>query len=141
MKIGQKLFLMIITVNLIGTISFAGIVLYLNHKRTTNLVYNEIKTTSAEHTLIIKTWLESHLDATITFGQVMERYEQIENNQRRFLFNLMIQSSVESNNEVLGACTIWEPNELDGLDAEYAGVIGSDDQGRFVPIGQKQAQV
>ncbi|MDR2150683.1 MAG: methyl-accepting chemotaxis protein [Spirochaetaceae bacterium] len=137
MKIGKKLFLMIITLNLIGILLSVGIILYLNQKRMTALVYREIKNSSSEHTHAIKAWLDNHLYATCAFGQVMERMDQIPPLERRSFFALMVKSGVESDSDVLGAAMVWEPNAIDGLDADYAGQVGADEQGRYVPYWSK----
>ena len=83
MKIRMKLFLMIALLNLIGSLIPLGIILNLNHKRTEELVNNEISNLSAEHALIIKTWLDSHLAAVSTLALVMERANQIPAAERR----------------------------------------------------------
>jgi methyl-accepting chemotaxis protein len=40
---------------------------------------------------------------------------------------------VEENPEIAAASNIWEPNALDGLDAEFANTPGTDHTGRFIP--------
>lgn len=51
----------------------------------------------------------------------------------RSRFNGMIQFVLESNPSMSALWTVWEPNALDGLDAEFAGTEGHDQTGRFVP--------
>jgi methyl-accepting chemotaxis protein len=140
MKIGKKLFLMTGVLTLIGTLVPLGSMLYLNQRRMTDLVTNEVSTLSSEHALSIKTWFDSHLYEVRALAYVMERYEQIAAAERRSLFGLMVKSMVESNEDVIGASMIWEPNALDGLDAEYADTPGADHQGRFTPYWSKTRQ-
>ena len=140
MKIGVKFFLTIAVLNLTGTLIPLGIILNLNHKRTEELVNNEISNLSAEQALIIKTWLDSHLAAVRALSQVMERTDQIPATDRRELFSLMVSATVESEAEVIGAAMIWEPNGLDDIDAEWADTPGADHTGRFTPYWSKTRQ-
>jgi methyl-accepting chemotaxis protein len=140
MKIGVKFFLMIAVLNLTGTLIPLGITLNLNYKRTKDLVNNEISYLSAEHALIIKAWFENHLHEIRALGLVMERYEQVAPVERRGLFSLMVKAMVESEPDVIGASMVWEPNALDGLDAEQTDTPGADHTGRFTPYWSKTRQ-
>ncbi|MDR1324858.1 MAG: methyl-accepting chemotaxis protein [Treponema sp.] len=140
MKIRVKFFLMIALLNLIGTLTPLGIILNLNHKRTTELVNNEISNLSEEYAAIIKAWLDSHLAAVSALAQVMDRADKIPPEDRREFFSLMVTSTVESEAEVIGAAMVWEPNALDGLDAELADTPGADHTGRFTPYWSKTRQ-
>jgi methyl-accepting chemotaxis protein len=53
--------------------------------------------------------------------------------ERCALVNLMSKTTVEANTEVVGACGVWEPNVLDGLDQEFIGALDTDASGRFIP--------
>ncbi|MDR2633445.1 MAG: methyl-accepting chemotaxis protein [Treponema sp.] len=140
MKIGVKFFLMIALLNLLGTLIPLGIILNLNHTHTSELVNNEIANLSAEQALRIKTWFDSHLYEVRALGHVMDRYDQIPAAERREVFSLMVTSMVASEPEVIGAAMIWEPNALDGLDAEYINTPGADHTGRFTPYWSKTRQ-
>jgi methyl-accepting chemotaxis protein len=136
-KIGKKLFLMIVILNLAGTVALVGTLLGLVRKQMRELIHNEISALTAENALRIKTWFDSHLDALRSIGQIMERYEQIAPAERRGWINLMIKTMVEANPEVVGASGVWEPNALDGLDREFVDAPDTDDAGRFVPYWSK----
>ncbi|MHB9295385.1 putative methyl-accepting chemotaxis protein [Pillotina sp. SPG140] len=133
MRIGRKLVIMIIVLNLSGTIMLAGIILSFANKQITNLINNEVTNLAHENALKIKAWLDTYMDTVRSIGHVMGQYEQIAVADRRPLFNLMIKTMVESNPDVIGAAGIWEPNALDGLDAELANTEGTDHTGRFIP--------
>jgi methyl-accepting chemotaxis protein len=133
MRIGKKLFLISIVLNLAGIAALLGAVLVLTRKQMGELINNEIGALTAENALRIEAWFDGHLDELRSVGQIMERYEQIASAERRNLINLMIKSMVESNPDVVGASGVWEPDALDGLDREFIGAPDSDDTGRFVP--------
>lgn len=52
----------------------------------------------------------------------------------RGLFNDILQRVLGANPQLLGVWTVWEPNALDGRDADFAGTYGHDGTGRFVPF-------
>jgi methyl-accepting chemotaxis protein len=137
MKLGKKLFLMILILNLVGTVALVGTILGLTRQQVSGLINNEIHALAAEKALRIQTWLDGHLGALRSIGQIMERYEQIAADERREWVNLMIKTMVEANPEVIGASGIWEPNALDELDREFIGAQDTDDTGRFLPYWSK----
>ncbi|MDR0688826.1 MAG: cache domain-containing protein, partial [Spirochaetaceae bacterium] len=133
MKIGRKLVVMIIVLNLAGTAALTGTILSLAQGQITSLIDNEITNLAKENALEIKAWLELYLDAARSMGQVMSKYEEIDRVDRRPFFSLMVRAMVEENPEVVAASSAWEPNALDGLDAEFANTAGTDHTGRFIP--------
>jgi methyl-accepting chemotaxis protein len=133
MKIGAKLLLMIIVLNLVGTSALTGTILSLAQKQIVDLTGSEITNLANENALAIKAWLEVYLDAVRAAGQFMSKYEEIDRNARRPLFSLMTRALVEENPEIAAASNIWEPNALDGLDAEFVNTPGTDHTGRFIP--------
>jgi methyl-accepting chemotaxis protein len=132
-KIGKKLIMMIIILNLVGTAALTGTILRLAQKQISGLIYSEITNLANENALAIKIWLEVYLDAARAVGQVMSKYEEIEPADRRPFFNLMVRAIVEDNPEIAAAFSVWEPNALDGLDAEFVNTSGTDQTGRFLP--------
>jgi methyl-accepting chemotaxis protein len=45
----------------------------------------------------------------------------------------LLKAILEKHPDILGTYTAWEPNALDGKDAQYAGTTGHDASGRYVP--------
>ncbi|MDR1059068.1 MAG: methyl-accepting chemotaxis protein [Treponema sp.] len=133
MKIGKKLLSMIIILNLIGTGTLAGVILNIARKQISGLTVNEITNLANENALAIEAWLEVYMDAVRTAGQIMSKYEGIDRADRRPLFNMMLRALLEENPEISAASCAWEPNALDGMDAEFANTEGTDKTGRFVP--------
>ncbi|MDR0586912.1 MAG: methyl-accepting chemotaxis protein [Treponema sp.] len=133
MKIGKKLIMVIVILNLAGTGALTGTILRLAQKQVKTLITSEITNLADESAKEIQLWLEIYMDMTRTISQVMSNYEEINRNDRRSLFNLILRSLVEENPEIIAASAVWEPNVLDGRDAELANIDGSDSAGRFVP--------
>ncbi|MDR2178583.1 MAG: methyl-accepting chemotaxis protein [Treponema sp.] len=133
MKIGKKLVIMIIILNLMGTAALTGTILKLAQNQIKSLISSEITNLAKGNARSIQLWLELFLDAVRTAGQIMSNYEEIDRAARRPYFNLMIRSLIEGNPEITAISTSWEPNALDGLDAAFSNTEGTDKSGRFVP--------
>jgi methyl-accepting chemotaxis protein len=133
MKIGKKLTIMIISLNLIGSGILVGTILNISKSEISELITNEIINLAQESALKIEIWFDNYMDIARTGAQFMERREEIEPAQRRPIYNLFIKSIVEANKEIAAAGSCWEPNALDRLDAQYAGSEESDKTGRFIP--------
>jgi methyl-accepting chemotaxis protein len=133
MKIGKRLIIIIIALNLFGTAVLVGTILNLSQSQITELTINEITNLAEKNSKDIKVWLEVYMDAVRTMAQIMEQYEQFDAAERRPLFNLIVRTMVEKNSGAAAASSIWEPNALDGLDAQFANTGGTDASGRFIP--------
>jgi methyl-accepting chemotaxis protein len=140
MKIGKKLIIMIIILNLAGTAALAGTILSLAQKQISKLIDHEITNLAKENALEIKAWIENYLDAARSLSQIMSKYGEINLTDRRPLFNLMVRALAEENSEILAASTGWEPNALDGLDAQFANTPGTDNTGRFIPYWSRTSR-
>jgi methyl-accepting chemotaxis protein len=133
MKIGTKLIVMIITLNLIGVSILTGTILSLSKKQINSLIISEVTNLAKENALLIKVWLELYLDAARSAGQIMSSYEEVAPMDRRRFFSMMVRTLVDKNPEIFAAATGWEPNALDGRDAEFVNTPGTDHTGRFIP--------
>jgi methyl-accepting chemotaxis protein len=133
MKISKKLILIIISLNIAGTAALTGTILSLAQKQISGLIDHEITNLAYENALSIEVWLGRYLDVVRSVGQIMSKQEEIDRAARRPLFNLMVRTLVEENPEIIAASSIWEPNALDGLDAELVNTSGTDHTGRFIP--------
>ena len=140
MKIGKKLMLMIVTLNLLGTGILMGIVVQISHQELAHLVTSEITNLAGKKAEEIQLWLDRHLDTSRTAAQFMTQYQAIEPFRRRDLFNLLVKTIAQENPEIAGVGTSWEPDALDGLDAQYVNAPGSDATGRFIPYWSRTAQ-
>jgi methyl-accepting chemotaxis protein len=92
-----------------------------------------LESIAKEHGSIADAELEIAMDATRTLAQVMQGFEDTPVDERRADFNRMLRLVLESNPNFIGVWTCWEPNALDGMDAEFANTDGNDASGRFIP--------
>ena len=57
----------------------------------------------------------------------------------RGLYNSVLKQALSANKSLAGVWTVWEPDALDGSDADHAGRTGYDDTGRFIPLWIRNA--
>jgi methyl-accepting chemotaxis protein len=132
MKIGKKLVIMIIALSLSGIGILLGTILTISRKQISSLVNNELKNLGNNEAGKINLWLGTYLGIARSLAQSMEAYEQIEPDQRRFFYNLLLKQLSEENPEITGTWSCWKANALDGLDAQYVNTPGTDGTGRFI---------
>lgn len=53
----------------------------------------------------------------------------------------ILRNTIESNPNFVGVWTVWEPNALDGKDAEYTNAEHHDETGRFKPYWNRGSGV
>jgi methyl-accepting chemotaxis protein len=124
---------MVVVLNLAGTAVLTGTILTLAQKHIYRLIKQEVTNLAYEHALGIKVWVELYMDAARTAGQIMTKYDSLDPEARRPYFNLILRALLEENPEILATGSCWEPNALDGLDADFVNTEGTDHTGRFIP--------
>jgi methyl-accepting chemotaxis protein len=76
---------------------------------------------------------ESYLQAAHSLAAIMKDYEYYSAEDRRPFFLEIMQSVLDENPNFIAIYSIWKPNVLDNLDADYAGQTGSSVTGQFIP--------
>jgi methyl-accepting chemotaxis protein len=137
MKIGNKLLVMIIALTVLGIGILLGTVLMISRSQITSLVDSEVENLGNNEAAKITVWLETYFGVARSLAQSMEAHEQIEPAQRRFFYNILLKQLTEANPEIAAIWTCWEPDALDGLDAQYVNTQGTDGTGRFIPYWQR----
>ncbi|MDR1587124.1 MAG: methyl-accepting chemotaxis protein [Treponema sp.] len=132
MKIGKKLVIMIIALTLSGIGILLGTILNSSRKQIAVLINSEMRNLANNEASQLGLWLESSFSIARSLAQSMEAHEQVEPRERRFFYDLLLKRITEANPELATVWTCWEPNALDGLDAEYANTEGTDATGRFI---------
>jgi methyl-accepting chemotaxis protein len=132
MKIGVKLTAAISIFNIIGIGLLAGVILSLSQREISRLVDEEAASIARESGEKISKWLNGYMSVARNMGHIMESYQEIPLAERRSYFNVMLRQLLTTTPGLSGIYTIWGPNVLDGLDAEYAGTPGTDESGRFI---------
>jgi methyl-accepting chemotaxis protein len=132
MKIGKKLVIMILALALAGIGTLLATILNSSQKQIAALTNSELRNFAKNETAKLSLWFESYFSVARSLARSMETYEEIEVEERRSLYNLLLKHLTEANPEIAAIWTCWEPNALDGLDARYVNTPGTDETGRFI---------
>ena len=84
---------------------------------------------------------DSHIRALNTLASVMEDFENIDPTDRRNMFDNMLYGVLRDNDSWVLAYSIWKPNALDGMDAQYIGRPGSSPNGQYAMTVTKETGV
>ena len=88
---------------------------------------------------LVDAQLESAMDAARIVAQTFEGLKGSGSTDRSLYLTILKHVLTESPG-FLAIWTAWEPNALDGKDAEFAGKDGHDSTGRFVPYWHRGAE-
>ncbi|MDR2633388.1 MAG: methyl-accepting chemotaxis protein [Treponema sp.] len=133
MKIGTKLMMIIISLNLLGIGILVFTLLQISQHQITALIKSEITNLVEENSLRVRVWFASHVHTARALSKMMSQYEQVDRLDRRRYFLAMLRGILEGNTDMTAASVAWEPNLLDGQDDRYRNTPGSDNTGRFIP--------
>ncbi|VFQ45041.1 double cache domain 1 [Desulfoluna butyratoxydans] len=125
-------------------LSICGVVLLSYSVSISYITYNASKMARAEaeektleiasnHGQMIKSELDRAMDVVRTVAHSLEGIKKGDTDPDREQINAMLKNVLRQNPDFIAIDTCWEPNALDGRDAEFIGVPGHDDTGRFVP--------
>ena len=127
-----KILISVLGTTLIIFISVIGLNLY----KTSHLVVSNAQQIASAEGEKQATKVETKLNYTMdtvttvasTFGSLVEK-----NKANRDLTNAILKKLLKENPSFIATWTLWEPNAFDGLDKKYAGTLGHDKTGRYIP--------
>jgi methyl-accepting chemotaxis protein len=133
-KIGTKLILILTVLNIIGIGMLAAVTLVLSRAQIKRLAHEGALSITAENGKKVERYFETYMDAVRTLAEVMGQYEAIAVENRRNFFNIILRGYIEAHPEAINIYSAWEPDILDGMDAQYANTPGTDSTGRFAVV-------
>jgi len=133
MKIGLKLILIISLVNLVGIGGLTIAATIFSSNEITSLADENALNLTAVTAGAIKAYLEVPMDEIRAFSMFVGHIDEVVAPEgRRQLLNYMLYTLIKENPDFVGVWAVFEPNALDGLDAQYVNTPGSDHTGRFL---------
>jgi len=133
MKIGAKLVLIITLANLVCIGGLTAISLAITSSEITKLSYDKAGALTEVTANKVRAYLGGPLDEVRALAEVLTNIERaLPPADRRDMVNYMLRSILEQNPSYMGSWAVFEPNELDGLDAYFANTPTSDETGRFI---------
>jgi methyl-accepting chemotaxis protein len=134
MKIKFKLSIIVISILMAVVGGLSALILIQARAAITNLNVESIMRLASQQASYWQGQEEGYLKvATLTAG-FFGAYEQTEPERRRIRFSQFLQATLESEPHLEGIFAIFKPNVLDGMDAQYQGVLGSTNEGIYAPL-------
>lgn len=134
MKIKTKLLIYVLSTFFVIFSVFTGFVVFSSYKTAEEDAMSLLTRIAGEAAGTVETGVKGYSETAKTLATIFNSYEDLNLDHRRSLFNQFLMDILKSNDEVLSVWTCWEPNALDGRDAQYANTPGHDATGRFVPV-------
>ncbi|AEF83954.1 methyl-accepting chemotaxis protein [Treponema primitia ZAS-2] len=131
MKLKIRLSIIVIAV-LVAVVATISIVLL--NKATATQMATALKSTerlAAEQAKDIQRREEIYLQTAKTLANIMGDYKSVDPSVRRTRYNETMEAILEANPNFIGIYSVWKPNALDGMDAEFAGQAGYTDRGQY----------
>ncbi|MCL2264677.1 MAG: methyl-accepting chemotaxis protein [Treponema sp.] len=138
MKIKIKLSIMMIGI-LIAVVT--GIIVILLNRATDitiNLSKRSIQYLADNQSTYWKARQDSRLLILKVLADIMSGYEEIEPELRRDRFDSMLYGTITSQPDILQIYTVWKPNAIDGMDAEFTNRPGSSPAGQYATTYTKE---
>ncbi|MCL2270855.1 MAG: cache domain-containing protein, partial [Treponema sp.] len=133
MKIGLKLITIISLVNLVGIGGLTVAASMIASSSIRVISDDNAKNITGVTAGAIKSFMEVPFDEIRAFSLFVAHIDEVTPAEgRRDLVNFMLHTLIEENPGFVGVWAVFEPNELDGLDARYANTPGTDHTGRFL---------
>jgi len=134
MKIGLKLMVIMVALGLFAMASVSITLLVRSRSNITHISEQYALSMAEDSAVSIAGFLDTFYYKVETAAEVMEQYQYITPANRRTIFNVILESLVQSNSEIAAAWCVWEPNVLEGNDQQYIGTRGTSSGGRFSPF-------
>lgn len=125
---------MLLSIVLTVVIIFAVSITYVGmetHNIVLHSAIENIKIQSNDAAKEVESVINDAIDTARTIAFIFEDYQAYPIEERRTYFNNMLEKTLQSNPHFDLVWTAWEPNALDGLDEQYAGIF--DSKGRYNP--------
>jgi methyl-accepting chemotaxis protein len=133
MKLKAKLSMVII--GIIAAVIAVSSVVTLNRSKALQVeaAYSQILQMAYTQAGNTKGRMEEYFYAVKMLAQIMSEFEAIAVEDRRLMYNNILESLMINNENYIGIWTAWLPNALDGMDEQYRNTPGSNASGQFIP--------
>jgi len=131
MKLKLRLSIMVIGILIAVVVALSVILLSSSSEIAVDLNRDVIEYLSGELAEFWKGRQDARFSMLNTLAEVMSNYQNIDAEDRRKLFDNMLMGVMEARPEYLQLYTVWKPNAVDGMDAQYIGRPGSTATGQY----------
>jgi methyl-accepting chemotaxis protein len=95
--------------------------------------FSNLEELTGKYSIIMQNRYENYLSVAKTLADIMNSFEKTPAEERRTRYDNIILSIMESNPNFMGMFSIWQPNAIDGRDADFINDPGTDATGRYMP--------
>ena len=131
MKIKFKLSIVVITIMAVMVAGITMLLLWQSSKNTLQLSLRSQEHLVNSRAEFWKGREDGFIRALTTLSNVMGDFETVKPEERRDKYDEMLRSAFQEEPQMTVLYTIWKPNALDGMDADYIGRTGSTPQGQY----------
>jgi methyl-accepting chemotaxis protein len=132
MKLKMKLTLIVSSLLAIVVLSVALLLIFWARSMEIEAAYENLENMTGLYATTMKNEYENYLITTYTLADIMTFYRNVPVAERRNRYDSYLYDTMESNPQFRGMFTIWNPNVIDGRDAEFANTPGTDSSGRYM---------
>ncbi|SLM32912.1 putative Related to methyl-accepting chemotaxis protein [Desulfamplus magnetovallimortis] len=133
LKLTGKLLISIGTVVIISYIITVSVITRQATDIANKEALSKMAALSREFANQIRVDIENALDTARTLSYSTQNMKKRGSLAKRESILTMMEGILNNNPRYLGIWMVWEPNALDGLDADFQGKTGHTDKGRFIP--------
>ena len=126
---------MILSISLVGLIAFGATIGYVANQAGSmaeRLTKDEARQMAHRYALQARQFINEGLEAARLTGEAMQGLAA-DKGLSRAAADRMLRAVLMENPGFTGIWTCWEPDALDGKDAQFAGREGHDKTGRYIP--------
>ncbi len=116
-----------------GILLMAGVIGALSFSTTQNLTGRLMDARVNEYSNKFEAISMSSYGTVISVAPIVQNLAEVSENPREDILKVL-EEAIKGNDMLVGIWTCWEPNALDGQDAQYAGTAYHDATGRFIPL-------
>jgi methyl-accepting chemotaxis protein len=139
MKIKTRLTLLVGVLMTAAVVVVAVILLVSARNMQIKAAHENMENLTGRYSMTMQSRYEKYLWIANALADVMSSYQEIPIEVRRNQCDNMMMGIMKSNSNFVGVFSIWKPNVLDGLDADYANTKGSDSTGRYLTWYNRQS--
>jgi methyl-accepting chemotaxis protein len=133
MKLKFRLSLIVIAILLVVVGGLSTLILLQASSTITSLSIKSIERLASQQASYWQGREEGYLRVAHVTAGFLAAYEQTEPERRRVSFDLFLEATLMSEPNIVGIFAVFNPNVLDGFDAQYRGVVGSTPEGIYAP--------
>ncbi|MDR2543635.1 MAG: methyl-accepting chemotaxis protein [Treponema sp.] len=138
MKIKFKLSVIVIAIMVIAVVGLSFILLRQASDISMDLSLKSMTYLNEKQVEYWKSWEDGYIRMLRTMANTMSGYEDMTPELRRYNYNRMLESALNSDPYMFTIYTIWKPNTIDGMDAQFIGQVGAGPVGQFASVWTRE---